>query len=238
MGRIPQEKGLDEQNYSCFECSHAIGMTFSKAHVCSFSKLYYCAACMYAEKCLIPSRVIHNWDLKSYPVCQKAALYLKQNEATALLDLKKLNPRIYSVVEDMAQLQSLRLQLNLLRAYLFTCREPVIDALLKQVAPKIYLIEHIHSYSIVDLYDIRTGVLVQHLQRVVEFARNHVFNCWLCCQKGFICEICNDPKVIYPFEIGTTYRVCTIIIIIRIYILPIYLLILSIYNEAWFYFSV
>ncbi|PBC28109.1 Pleckstriny domain-containing family M member [Apis cerana cerana] len=204
LGKLPREKGLDVQNYSCFECGHAIGMTFSKAHVCSFSSNYYCSNCMSQNEYLIPSRVVYNWDLKCYPVSNKAAAYLQ--DCPTLLDLKILNPRIYMAVDTMAQLQSLRIQLNLLRAYLFTCREPIIESLQKKVTPRDYLYEHVHQYSISDLYDISNGILAQQLQNVVEFARNHVINCWLCSQKGFICEICNNPKVIYPFDMGTTYR--------------------------------
>lgn len=154
---------------------------------------------------IIPSRIIHNWDLKSYPVCNKAAAYLE--DCSTLLDLKVLNPRIYMAVDNMAQLQSLRIQLNLLRAYLFTCREPIIESLQKKVAPRDYLYEHVHQYSVTDLLDIPNGILAQQLQKVVEFAKNHVINCWLCSQKGFICEICNNPKVIYPFNMESTYRV-------------------------------
>ncbi|XP_076236884.1 pleckstrin homology and RUN domain containing M1 [Calliopsis andreniformis] len=204
LGKLPREKGLDIQNYGCFECGHAIGMTFSKAHVCSYSGNYYCSKCMSQNEYIIPSRVIHNWDLKSYPVCNKAGEYL-QNCPT-LLDFKTLNPRIYMAVDTMAQLQSLRIQLNLLRAYLFTCREPIIESLQKAVTPRDYLYEHVHQYSVSDLFDIFNGTLAQQLQKVIEFARSHVINCWLCSQKGFICEICNNPKVIYPFDMESTYR--------------------------------
>lgn len=196
---------MDVQNYSCLECGHAIGMTFSKAHVCSYSGSYYCSKCMSQNEYIIPSRVIHNWDLKHYPVCNKAATYL--HNCPILLDLKSINPRIYMAVDTMAQLQSLRIQLNLLRAYLFTCREPIIESLQRKVAPRDYLYEHVHQYSVSDLTDIPNGTLAQQLQKVVEFARNHVINCWLCSQKGFICEICNNPKVIYPFDMESTYRV-------------------------------
>ncbi|XP_014611573.1 PREDICTED: pleckstrin homology domain-containing family M member 1 [Polistes canadensis] len=204
LGKLPREKGLDMQNYSCFNCGHAIGMTFSKAHVCSFSASYYCADCMAQGEYLIPSRIVHNWDLKRYTICQKAAEYLK--DCSTLLDLKTLNPKIYMAVDVMAQLQSLRIQLNLLRAYLFTCREPVIESLQRKVAPRDYLYEHVHQYSVSDLLDIPNGTLAQQLQKVVEFARNHVINCWLCSQKGFICEVCNNPKVIYPFDMDSTFR--------------------------------
>lgn len=205
LGKLPREKGLDVQNYSCFDCGRAIGMTFSKAYVCSFSSNYYCSTCMSQSEYLIPSRIVHNWELRLCPISNKAAAYLEN--CPKLLDLKALNPKIYTVVDTMAQLQSLRTQLNLLRAYLFTCREPIIESLQKKVAPKDYLYEHIHRYSVSDLlFDIPNGVLVQQLEKVVQFARNHVVSCWLCSQKGFICEICNNPKVIYPFDVETTYR--------------------------------
>lgn len=207
LGRLAREKGLDLQNYNCLDCGQHIGLTFVKANVCNFSGEYFCCNCMATEGYLIPSRVIHNWDLKKYPVSSKVAKYL--SESSALLDLKALNPRIYKAVDIMAQLQTLRVQLNLLRAYLFTCREPVIESLQQKVAPRNYLYEHIHQYSISDLADIPNGTLAQQLQKVVEFARNHVLNCWLCSQKGFICEVCNNPKVIYPFDTRTTYRVST-----------------------------
>ncbi|KMQ92742.1 pleckstrin homology domain-containing family m member 1-like protein [Lasius niger] len=204
LGNIPREKGLDVQNYTCLDCGQAIGMTFSKAHVCSYSGDYYCSECMAEGQYLIPSRVIHNWDLKHYPISRKSATYL--TDKPALLDLKILNPKIYMAVDTMAQLQSLRIQLNLLRAYLFTCREPIIESLQKKVAPRDYLYEHVHQYSVLDLLDIPNGILAQQLQKVVEFARNHVINCWLCSQKGFICEVCNNTKVIYPFDMESTFR--------------------------------
>lgn len=204
LGNIPREKGLDVQNYSCFDCGEPVGMTFSKAHVCSYSGNYYCSKCMAEEQYLIPSRMIHNWDLKQYQISRKAAAYL--TDKPALLDLKILNPKIYMAVDTMAQLQSLRIQLNLLRAYLFTCREPIIESLQKKVAPRDYLYEHVHQYSVLDLLDVPNGILAQQLQKVVEFARNHVINCWLCSQKGFICEVCNNTKVIYPFDMESTFR--------------------------------
>ncbi|KAG5348279.1 PKHM3 protein, partial [Acromyrmex charruanus] len=204
LGNIPREKGLDVQNYGCFDCGYAIGMTFSKAHVCAYSGDYYCSKCMAEGQYLIPSRMIHNWDLKQYSISRKAASYLEGKPA--LLDIKILNPKIYMAVDTMAQLQSLRIQLNLLRAYLFTCREPIIESLQKKVTPRDYLYEHVHQYSVPDLLDIPNGILAQQLQRIVEFARNHVINCWLCSQKGFICEVCNDTKVIYPFDMESTFR--------------------------------
>lgn len=48
----------------------------------------------------------------------------------------------------MANLQSMRIQLNFLRDYLFTCREPVIEELQQQINGKNYMYEHVDQYSI------------------------------------------------------------------------------------------
>lgn len=205
LAKLPREKGLDLQGYACLECGQMIGLTFAKPCVCYFSGDYFCSNCMSTEEFLIPSRVIHNWDLKRYSVCMKAARYL--TDCSTLLDMKAINPRIYSAVESMAQLQTLRVQLNFLRAYLFNCKEPVIEMLRSKVPSREYLFEHLHQYSVTDLPDIPNGTLAQQLQKVVEFARSHVLSCWLCSQKGFICELCSNPKAIYPFDTGSTYRV-------------------------------
>lgn len=122
--------------------------------------------------------------------------------------LQVLNPYIYGVVEEMAQLQLLRNQLNFLRAYLYTCQEPIIEQLQKQMWPREYMYEHIHQYSISDLGQIIDGTLAEHLQKVVSFARQHVLSCWLCSQKGFICEVCNKSKPLFPFDVEHVYRVC------------------------------
>lgn len=65
----------------------------------------------------------------------------------------------------------------------------------------------LRRYSVSDLLDVPNGSLVQQLQKVVEFAKDHVLNCSLCSQKGFICEVCDDPRVIYPFFMESTYQV-------------------------------
>jgi hypothetical protein len=76
-----------------------------------------------------------------------------------------------------------------------------------------YYYERILLYGVMnfitfqDLLQIPSGTLAHLLQKVVSFAKGHVLSCWLCSQKGFICEVCNNPKVIYPFDMESTYRV-------------------------------
>ncbi|KAH9634195.1 hypothetical protein HF086_001397 [Spodoptera exigua] len=206
IGTLSREQGLDHQNYQCKGCQDLLGSTISKAKVCAYTGEYYCCNCMDPNVFIIPARVIHNWDFKRYPVSRKSALFLLEFQHHPWIDMKKLNPKIYNGVSDMAHLQELRIQLNFLRAYIFNCREPVIEELQKRVWPREYLYEHLHLYTISDLALIPNGSLALQLEKVVSFARTHVLECWLCSQKGFICEVCRDPKILYPFETSTTYR--------------------------------
>ncbi|XP_063634562.1 uncharacterized protein LOC134805183 [Cydia splendana] len=206
LGSLSREHGLDHQNYQCKGCQDLLGSTISKAKVCAYTGEYYCSNCMDTNLFIIPARVIHNWDFKRYPVSKKSALFLLEFQHHPWIHMKKLNPKIYSGVSDMAQLQELRIQLNFLRAYIFSCREPVIEELQKRVWPREYLYDHVHLYTISDLVQIPSGSLLLQLEKVVNFAKTHVLDCWFCSQKGFICEVCRDPKVLYPFETSTTYR--------------------------------
>ncbi|XP_049887669.1 uncharacterized protein LOC126382026 [Pectinophora gossypiella] len=206
LGTLSREQGLDYQNYQCKGCQDLLGSTVSKAKVCAFTGEYYCSNCIDPNVFIIPARVIHNWDFKRYPVSKKSALFLLEFQHQPWIDMKKFNPKIYCGVSDMAHLQELRIQLNFLRAYIFTCREHVIEDLQKRVWPREYLYEHVHLYTISDLAQIPNGSLVLQLEKVVNFAKAHVLDCWLCSQKGFICEVCRDPKILYPFETSTTYR--------------------------------
>ncbi|XP_026291644.1 uncharacterized protein LOC113216125 isoform X1 [Frankliniella occidentalis] len=206
--KLPQELGLDTQKYTCFECGQPIGFNFGAARLCGLSGRYFCDECTVnpGEEWAIPARILLNWDYRRYCVSKKAAIFLSEVKHHPILDLKSLNPCLYLTVEEVSELQKLRNKLNLLRAYLFTCREPVIEELQKMVWPRDYLYEHVHLYSISDLLQIPTGVLAQLLKQVVTFACNHVFSCWLCSQKGFFCEVCNNPKIIYPFDTENTFR--------------------------------
>lgn len=230
--KIPRESGLDSQNFVCLSCGNPLGvfgsgctttqyvhslsiqskhihiLLFSLVHrVCGFNGAYYCSGCMATDPFQIPSRVIFNWDFKKYPVSQKAAAFLQEFQHQSFIDLKILNPDIYKYVDEMAELQSLRIQLNFIRAYLFTCCAPIIEKLRKQLWTKEHIYEHIHRYTFADLQRIPKRVLADQLRKVVAFGRQHILECPLCSQKGFICEICQSNKVLYPFDIETTYKV-------------------------------
>lgn len=155
----------------------------------------------------IPSRIINNWDFRKYQVSHKAAAFLHEYKHYAFIDIKLLNPDIYTYVNDMRELRALRIQLNYIRAYLFTCSSRIVEQLKKQLWCKDYLFEHIHRYSISDLEQTSKGCLGEQLSKIAQFGQEHILNCALCSRKGYFCELCQSNNILYPFDIDTTMKV-------------------------------
>uniref|UniRef100_A0A8D0H2T8 Pleckstrin homology and RUN domain containing M1 n=1 Tax=Sphenodon punctatus TaxID=8508 RepID=A0A8D0H2T8_SPHPU len=203
---IPVEKGLDSQSFICAGCSRQIGFSFMKPKLCAFSGLYYCNSCHQDDESVIPSRLIHNWDLTKHSVCRRALKFLHQIQNQPLVNLKLVNESLYDHVEQMSQICRSREQLKLLGDYLIMCRSGALKELSKRLDHRHYLLECPHKYSVADLRQIADGVFEVFLQSLIQFASHHVYNCDLCTQRGFICQICNHSDIIFPFEFDTTTR--------------------------------
>ncbi|XP_068023290.1 pleckstrin homology domain-containing family M member 1 [Melanerpes formicivorus] len=203
---IPTEKGLDSQSFICAGCSRQIGFSFGKPKLCAFSGLYYCDSCHRDEETVIPSRLIHNWDLAKRGVCRQALKFLTQIHHQPLIDLKLVNESLYDHVETMRRIQRSREQLKLLGDYLTMCRSGALKELSKRLDHRHYLLECPHKYSVADLRQIADGAFESFLQSLLQFASHHVYSCDLCTQRGFICQICNSSDIIFPFEFDTTTR--------------------------------
>ncbi|KFW80588.1 Pleckstrin homology domain-containing family M member 1, partial [Manacus vitellinus] len=203
---IPMEKGLDSQSFICAGCSRQIGFSFARPKLCAFSGLYYCDSCHRDDETVIPSRLIHNWDLTKRGVCKQALKFLSQIRNQPLIDLKLVNESLYEHVERMGRILRSREQLKLLGDYLIMCRSGALKELSKRLDHRHYLLECPHKYSVADLRQIADGVFETFLQSLLQFASHHVYSCDLCTQRGFICQICNSSDIIFPFEFDTTTR--------------------------------
>lgn len=205
---IPTEKGLDSQNFKCAACPKQIGFSFGKCKLCAFSGLYYCDRCHQDEDSVIPSRIIHNWDLTKRAVCRPALKFLNQIRNEPLINVRSVNESLYVHVEEMLRIARSREQLKLLGEYLFTCRSGALHEMSKRLDHRNYLLESPQAYSVTDLQQITEGIFEVFLQSLIHFASDHIYNCDLCSQRGFICQICNKDDIIFPFEFDTTTR-CT-----------------------------
>ncbi|XP_015217718.2 pleckstrin homology domain-containing family M member 1 [Lepisosteus oculatus] len=203
---VPTEKGLDVQNFRCAGCSRQIGFSFGRPRLCEYSGMYYCDGCHRGDVSVIPSRIIHNWDLSLREVSRKALRFLSQIAHEPLIDVELLNPSLYDHVEQLKQTLSSRQKLRLLGEYLITCRSGGMKKMQAQLDQRNYILESAHLYSVADLQQMVEGQYEAFLQSIIQFASNHVYHCDLCTQRGFICQICNHSDIIFPFEFESTTR--------------------------------
>lgn len=200
------ERGLTAQSFKCAGCQRSIGLSNGKAKVCNYSGWYYCSSCHVDDSFLIPARIVHNWDTSKYKVSKQAKEFLEYVYEEPLIDIQQENPMLYLHAEPLATVVRLRQRLKSLRAYLFSCRAAVAEDLRRRIFPREYLLQQIHLYSLADLQQVIEGKLAPFLGKVIKFATAHVYSCSLCSQKGFICEICNNGEILYPFEDISTSR--------------------------------
>ncbi|CAI9720083.1 sorting nexin-29-like isoform X2 [Octopus vulgaris] len=204
--RICNEKGIASQNYRCKNCPSPLGLLFGKPLVCVYDGCYYCSDCHHNGEFYIPSKIIFNWDFSKYKVSVKNLEFLKEIQEYPLIDIAKVNPELYDYITDMRDVKLLRIRLSHLSSYLFTCKKTEAEKFRQSFWPKEYLYEDVHLYSLIDFLQIQCGQLQMSLKKLLKTASKHVYECGLCSQKGFICEICKNAQVIYPFEMDTTYR--------------------------------
>ncbi|KAJ8255231.1 hypothetical protein GJAV_G00202570 [Gymnothorax javanicus] len=206
LTRLAVEKGLTAQSFRCAGCQKPVGLSRGKAKVCHYSGWYYCHSCHDDDLFLIPARLVHNWDTTRHKVSKQAKEFLEFVYEEPLLDVQQLNPSLYEHCEALAAVLRLRQRLQSLRAYLFSCRAAVAEDLRRRIFPREYLLQHIHLYSLADLQQVIDGKLAPFLSKVIKFASSHVYSCSLCSEKGFICELCQNGQVIYPFQESATRR--------------------------------
>ncbi|KAI2658770.1 Pleckstrin homology domain-containing family M member 1 [Labeo rohita] len=101
---VPNERGLDAQNYKCAGCPSQIGISLGKARLCEFSGQYYCESCHQGDTTIIPSRMVHNWDLTAREVSKQAFKLLTQIEHEPLLHLDILNPDLFDHTDIMEKI--------------------------------------------------------------------------------------------------------------------------------------
>uniref|UniRef100_A0A915CSQ2 RUN domain-containing protein n=1 Tax=Ditylenchus dipsaci TaxID=166011 RepID=A0A915CSQ2_9BILA len=214
LTRIPLEKGLNSQEFRCPSCRKSIGGSFSSFKLCNLDGRYYCEDCWRrGDESIIPSRVILNWDCKPRPICKASKAFLKSVADHPLLRIDKLNPRLYEHSKQMKKILNMRTKLSLAVMYLLSCKQSIAEDIKRRAAscsrglwPSDYLYTDIHLYSITDLENVICGSLERRLNSLITFAVNHIFNCPLCLQKGFFCELCSSKHVIYPFQIEVAHR--------------------------------
>ncbi|XP_071538102.1 differentially expressed in FDCP 8 isoform X3 [Panulirus ornatus] len=203
--RICPEVGLSAQNYKCAECKILITNknAWCEPRRCDYTGLYYCPACHWNSRMVMPARVIHNWDFEERVVSRQSKQYLLLMKQKPVLHLEKLNAFLFKFVEELNTVKKLREDILIMKQYLSTCRTAQESRMLRQLEERQHFVENAQMYSLQDLVDVNSGVLVDYLKKIHSSFSFHIKKeCLVCQGKGFICEICDVSEIIFPFDGG------------------------------------
>ncbi|CAH1982242.1 unnamed protein product [Acanthoscelides obtectus] len=165
-------------------------------------------ACHWGGRAVVPARVVRNWDLEPRPVCQAALQQLRITAHRPIINLEKINPRLFSLVQELGLVKRLRTELIGMKKYLTVCRKATEDHVLWKHVDAPHLIDSLDMYSLQDLVDTNSGELPFKLHSLVEIFSNHIkVDCEICKGRAHICVICLCNEVVYPFD--TTGHTCS-----------------------------
>lgn len=129
-------------------------------------------------------------------------LHLIQDRPAINLSIR--NPKLFVYVQNLSVVQKLRENLNYMRQYLAECRLATNCKLIEtQIgARRRHLIQSPLMYSMADLIAAESGTLVDFLNRSCHAFDRHIRHCDICMGKGYLCEICGNNEVIFPYDDG------------------------------------
>ncbi|XP_076324013.1 run domain Beclin-1-interacting and cysteine-rich domain-containing protein rubicon isoform X3 [Tachypleus tridentatus] len=199
----PKRKALiAKQNYRCSGCGMKIDRDYiKKFRYCEYLGRYFCQCCHSNNQAYIPGRILFKWDFNRYYVSSFSQDLLEKIFTEPLFNILDINPSLYRKVRQLDLVREYRTQLFYLKDYIGTCRncERLQEEFDKSQA---YLIHEVHTYSIQDLVQVKSGKLPERLRNLMLYSVNHVKQCALCHGKGFICEVCRDGRdIIFPFQL-------------------------------------
>nr|XP_058901921.1 differentially expressed in FDCP 8 homolog isoform X2 [Kogia breviceps] len=106
---------------------------------------------------------------------------------------------------DFEPRKKLRQDILLMKPYFITCREAMAARLLLQLQDRQHFVENDEMYSVQDLLDAHTGRLGCSLAEThTLFAKHIKLDCERCQAKGFVCELCREGDVLFPFDSHTS----------------------------------
>ncbi|KAM3723168.1 Differentially expressed in FDCP [Dirofilaria immitis] len=201
---ICEERGLDLQNYKCAECHHSLqfdGTSVSEPRLCDYNGYYYCPRCHWNDEWFIPARIIHNWDFCKYKVCRAAKQLLVIIERRPIFNILKLNPGLVNYVDQLAKINKLRRNILLMKCYFMCCKVARKQRILQNLRHRQHFVENSEMYSLTDLVDLYQGRLLPDIENIIRIYTEHITkDCLICKGKGFVCELCNDVSIIFPFS--------------------------------------
>ncbi|CAG9134165.1 unnamed protein product [Plutella xylostella] len=197
---ICPEKGLAAQDYKCAECHTALTFkdSWNEPRLCDYTGLYFCATCHWNDMSAIPARVIHNWDWEKRYISRLAYQMLTLSWDRPYIDVESINSKLFNFIAELEWVHKMRKGLEWMRRYLCACSSGT-----SLLSPLFVQLGDVNKkYSMSHLQAINDGTLETQLTELTEVCRSHITSCALCSGKGYLCEVCGNNEVLYPFDSG------------------------------------
>lgn len=202
---ICPEQGLSAQGYRCAECGQNVFPQQGQPRRCEYTGRYYCSLCHWNSHAVVPARVLHNWDFEPRKVCRASLQFLRLMAKRPVLNIDKLNPMLFTFVEDLRHVKKLREDILRMKQYLTLCHAAQQQKLLLLLHKRQHFVEGSGLYSMQDLVDLHDGNLLGYLSQVHQVFLDHITkNCEGCRGRGYLCKLCNTDEVIFPLG-GDTF---------------------------------
>ncbi|XP_075694717.1 differentially expressed in FDCP 8 homolog [Rhinoderma darwinii] len=131
--------------------------------------------------------------------------YLSLMLGRPVLKLREINPLLFNYVEEPVEIRKLRQDILLMKPYFITCKEAMEARLLLQLQDRQHFVENDDMYSLQDLLDVSSGRLGASLTDIhTMFAKHIKLDCERCQAKGFVCELCKEGDILFPFDSHTS----------------------------------
>ncbi|VDN53234.1 unnamed protein product [Dracunculus medinensis] len=176
---------------------------------CDYFGRLFCQRCHQGSKTKTPARIIHQWNFKEYPVCDMAYRFLSDNYFQPVINASAIFCRFYNNSRSLKKLHDLRIQLVHIWSYIKTCElaktvQTNLNTMFTSV-PNHYLTAF-DVFSLSDLENIENGELFRLIHPLVQYGQLHIENCERCKAKAFICELCAEDDLLFPFQLNKIYR--------------------------------
>ncbi|XP_028903757.1 protein associated with UVRAG as autophagy enhancer isoform X2 [Ornithorhynchus anatinus] len=194
------------QNFFCAGCGTPIEPKYvKKLRYCDYLGKYFCNSCHCDSESCIPARILMKWDFKKYYVSNFSKHLLDSIWQQPVFNLLDISNNLYSKAKELDRVREIQEQLIHIKKLLLTCR--FAESVLKEFekVPE-HLTNALHVFSLDDLVKTKRGLLAPILRGILRAGLAHVDSCQLCQGKGFICEFCRSPVVIFPFQTAACKR--------------------------------
>lgn len=211
LNQTPKPKRLDQmiqQNFRCADCGIQVRKDKMKSfNYCEYYCKYFCRCCHINNQSYIPAYIVNSLDFKTkYEVSKKAKNFLEKIYSEPVITLESLNPSLFERANIFSKLKKVRCKLYNCRHYINTCRF-AID-LKKQLFNQFddFIINDQMVYSIETLFKVKQTNYYEILKNLVNKCTDHIRSCELCSQQGYICGLCTNNELLYPFDLDKVQK--------------------------------